>query len=98
MSESGRKASIQANIRQLAATLGQTPPYGFLFELCRDKLEYTVSGLSVTLSSNGLASGESEGYLADAALVLEVPTSFAWSVLPPLRMQLRVQAKYLPKF
>ena len=41
---------------------------------------------------------EVQGYLADAALVLEVPTSFAGSVLPPLRMQLRVQAKYIPKF
>jgi len=84
---------------QLAATLGLTSTGTDSYSsYAGDKLEYTVSGLSVTLSNNGLASGESEGYLADAALVLEVPTSFAGSVLPPLRMQLRVQAKYIPKF
>jgi len=83
----------------LAATLGLTSTGTDSYSsYAGDKLEYTVSGLSVTLSNNGLASGESEGYLADAALVLEVPTSFAGSVLPPLRMQLRVQAKYIPKF
>ena len=84
---------------QLAATLDLTSTGTDSYSsYAGDKLKYTISCLSVTLSNNGLASGESEGYLADAALVLEVPTSFAGSVLPPLRMQLRVQAKYIPKF
>jgi hypothetical protein len=39
----------------------------------------------MTLSNNGLASGESEGYLAGATLVLEVPSSFAGRLLPPAR-------------
>lgn len=83
---------------QLALTLGLTSTGDSYESYAGDELEYTLSDLHVTLSNNGLASGDSEGYLADATLVLEVPTSFAGSVLPPIRMLLKVQAKYVPKF
>lgn len=83
---------------QLALTLGLTATGDGYASYAGDELEYTISDLTVTLSNNGLASGESEGYLADTTLVLEVPSSFAGKVLPPVRMLLRVQAKYIPKF
>ena len=83
---------------QLAVTLGLTSTDDGYASYAGDELEYTISDLTVILSNNGLASGESEGYLADATLVLEVPTSFAGTVLPPLRMLLKEQAKYIPKF
>ena len=83
---------------QLAATLGLTSTGSGYARYAGDKLEYTISNLLVTLTNNGLASGESEGYLANATLVLEVPSAFAGTVLPPVRMLLRVQAKYIPKF
>ena len=83
---------------QLAATLGLTSTGSGYASYAGDELEYTLSELTVTLSNNGLASGESEGYLANATLVLEIPTGFAGRILPPVRMLLRVQAKYIPKF
>ena len=83
---------------QLAATLGLTSTGSGYASYAGDELEYTLSELAVTLSNNGLASGESEGYLANATLVLEIPTGFAGRILPPVRMLLRVQAKYIPKF
>ena len=83
---------------QLAATLGLTSTGSGYASYAGDELEYTLSELTVTLSNNGLASGESEGYLANATLVLEIPTGFAGRILPPVRMLLRVQAKYFPKF
>ena len=61
-------------------------------------LEYTLSDLSVRISNNSLASGQSEGYLATAALHLAVPMSFAGKLLPPAQLDLRVDAKYVPKF
>ena len=61
-------------------------------------LEYTLSDLSVRISNNSLASGQSEGYLATATLHLEVPMSFAGKLLPPAQLDLRVDAKYVPKF
>lgn len=79
-------------------TLGLTSTGNGYASYTGDKLEYTISDLNVTLSNNGLASGMSEGYLADATLVLEVPPSFAGRLLQPLRMLLKVQAKYIPKF
>ena len=83
---------------QLAATLGLNSTGSGYASYAGDELEYTISELAVTLSNNGLASGESEGYLANATLVLEIPTGFAGRILPPVRMLLRVQAKYIPKF
>ena len=83
---------------QLAVTLGLTSTGDGYASYAGDKLEYTISDLNVTLSNNGLASGESEGYLAGATLVLEVPSSFAGKLLPPLKMLLKVQAKYIPRF
>ena len=61
-------------------------------------MEYTLSDLSVRISNNSLASGQSEGYLATATLHLEVPMSFAGKLLPPAQLDLRVDAKYVPKF
>lgn len=83
---------------QLAVSLGLTSTGDGLASYAGENLEYSISDLAVTLSNNGLASGESEGYLADATLILEVPTSLAGKTLPHLRMLLRVQAKYIPKF
>ncbi|MEG1577792.1 MAG: hypothetical protein RR336_03395 [Oscillospiraceae bacterium] len=83
---------------QLATTLGLTSTGSGYASYAGEKLEYTISALDVTLSNNGLASGESEGYLADATLVLEVPSGFAGRLLPPVRMLLKMQAKYIPKF
>ena len=63
-----------------------------------NELEYTLSDLSVHISNNAIASGRSEGYLATATLHLEIPTRFAGRVLPPVSLNLQVQAKYIPKF
>ena len=43
---------------------------------------------------------DGEGYMkyATATLHLEVPTRFAGRVLPPVSLNLQVQAKYIPKF
>ena len=82
----------------LALTMGLTSIGDGYAKYAGDELEFTVSELRVTLSNNGLASGQSEGYLADATIVLEIPTRFAGTVLPPIRMTLKVQAKYMPLF
>ena len=63
-----------------------------------NELEYTISDLSVRISNNAITSGQSEGYLATATLHLEVPTRFAGRILPPISINLRVEAKYIPKF
>ena len=82
----------------LSSTLGLSPVGGGYAKYADGETEYTISNLSVRVSNNGLGSGSSTGFLGNATLTLEVPTSFAGSVLPPVRMVLKVQAKYIPKF
>jgi hypothetical protein len=82
----------------LTNTLGLIPAGGGYAKHAGDELEFTVSSLTVTLSNNGLASGQSEGFLAEASILLEVPARFIGTILPPIRMTLKVQAKYMPLF
>ena len=63
-----------------------------------EKVEFSLSDFSVQVRNNGLRSGETTGYTAEAALVLEIPVRFLTSVLPPLRLPVHVQASYTPVF
>ena len=82
----------------LSYILGLTTDGDGYMKYAGNELEYTLSDLSVHISNNAIASGQSEGYLATATLHLEVPTRFAGRVLPPVSLNLQVQAKYIPKF
>lgn len=82
----------------LSYILGLTTDGEGYMKYAGNELEYTLSDLSVHISNNAIASGRSEGYLATATLHLEVPTRFAGRVLPPVSVNLRVEAKYIPKF
>ena len=82
----------------LSYILGLTTDGEGYMKYAGNELEYTLSDLSVHISNNAIASGRSEGYLATATLHLEVPTRFAGRVLPPVSLNLQVQAKYIPKF
>ncbi len=37
-------------------------------------------------------------FLSEATIELEVPLSFGWESLPPMRITLHVKAGYTPKF
>jgi len=66
-----------------------------------DAVEFKLSGLSVDLDNMPLAPGSPDnahGFLADATIRLEVPVRFGGKLLPPMRINLRVQAKYMPLF
>ena len=82
----------------LSYILGLTKDGEGYMKYAVNELEYTLSDLSVHISNNAIASGRSEGYLATATLHLEIPTRFAGRVLPPVSLNLQVQAKYIPKF
>ena len=82
----------------LAMTLGLTSNGSGYMKVIGGEVEYTLSGLSVDISNNALASGQSDGFLADTTIVLEVPTGFVGAVLPPVRITLKTQAKYIPVF
>lgn len=63
--------------------------------------EFRLSGLSVSLHNMPLAPGSkdnSKEFLADAVVRLEVPVSFGGKHLPPMVINLKAQAKYMPLF
>ena len=81
--------------------LGLRYESGWHVKYTGDDVEFRLSGLSVDLSNMPLAPGSPDnanGFLADAAILLEVPVYWGGKTLPPMRINLRVQAKYMPLF
>ena len=62
--------------------------------------EFRVWGLSVSIRNAPFAAGDtaSARFLADCAINLEVPVSFGGRLLPPMRITVRTDAGYIPKF
>ena len=65
-----------------------------------DGTEYAVYGLSVNVDNAQFAptSADIPQFSATSYISLEVPLSFCGDVLPPMRVQLCVKSKYIPKF
>lgn len=61
--------------------------------------EYRLSGLQVEVTNTGLAPGSADRNLeVEARVTIEIPMSFGWGAVPPLTMELRTKAAYMPKF
>jgi len=62
-------------------------------------LEYTISNLDVNILNTELApNGNSKKFESEVWLTLEVPLSFGWDKLSPLRIRMKTNAGYTPKF
>lgn len=86
---------------RLDQLLGLRKENGYHVKYAGDDVELRLSGLSVDLDNMPLAPSNpdnSTGLLADAVIRLEVPVSFGGETLPPMVINLRVQAKYMPIF
>ena len=82
----------------LSKTLGLSHERGRYVKYAGSEKEFSISGLSVYIENNGLASGQSEGYTATGDLYLEIPVHFLGNLLPPLRMTIQASATYMPLF
>lgn len=61
--------------------------------------EYRLYGLKVEIRNAPLSPGNTNhNFEADARIDIEIPLSFGWSILPPLKMEIRTRAAYMPKF
>lgn len=90
------QASVYEEMDQL---LGLTTSGGKHIKMAGGKMEYALSGLSMTYKNGPLVpSGTSSAFGATAAVTLEVPVSFAGDALPPLIIRLKIRAEYTPKF
>lgn len=86
---------------RLDELLGLEYSAGYHVKYAGDALEFRLSGLSVDLKNMPLAPGRTDndsGFLADAVIRLEVPVRFGGRVRPPMVINLKTQAKYMPLF
>ena len=86
---------------QLDNTLGLSQKSGKHVKYAGETLEYSVWGLEVDIKNAPFApsnAADADKFLAEATIELEVPLSFAWASLPPMRITLHVKAGYTPKF
>ena len=61
--------------------------------------EYRVSDLNVTIVNTPFAPGNAnQNFEAQVSVLLEIPLSFGWEMLPPVRMTIHTKAAYMPKF
>jgi hypothetical protein len=86
---------------RLDQLLGLRRENGYHVKYAGNAVEFRLSALSVSLKNMPLAPANpdnSKGFLADAIIRLEVPVSFGGKSLPPMTINLKVQAKYMPLF
>lgn len=61
--------------------------------------EYRISGLVFEIENVPLTPGNAEqNFQADIRIQMEIPLSFGWELVPPLIMEVRTKAAYMPKF
>ncbi|HBI52413.1 MAG TPA: hypothetical protein DDX72_06490, partial [Ruminococcaceae bacterium] len=66
-----------------------------------DRVEYAVYGLSVNIDNSPFAPSSTNGiqeFQATSKITLEVPLSFGGDLLPPMKVDLLVKSRYMPKF
>ena len=86
---------------QLDTTLGLSQQSGRHIKMAGEDLEYSVWGLDIDIINAPFAPSNPDTagrFQAAATIDLEVPLSFGWSFLPPMRITLHVEATYIPKF
>lgn len=84
---------------QLDSLLGLETKNGYHIKTQDSGYEYRLSRLNINLQNTSLSPGNtSKNFEADVRIQLEVPLSFGWELLPPLKMAVRTQAGYTPKF
>jgi hypothetical protein len=84
----------------LADTLGLSQQDGKYVKYAGETPEYSLWRLEIYIKNAPFAPLNAVGddFLAEATIELEVPLSFTWTSLPPMRITLNVKAGYMPKF
>ncbi len=85
--------------RRLDRLLGTQEEGGYHVKVCDGGFEYRISGLILEIENVPLTPGNAEqNFQADIRIQMEIPLSFGWGLVPPLIMEVRTKAAYMPKF
>lgn len=86
---------------RLESTLGVRRETGKYVKYAGPDVEYTLSGLSVSMQNAPLApssTGSISQLSATGTVDVEVPLSFGWGHLPPLKITMKLKGGFTPKF
>jgi len=86
---------------RLTDLLGLQREGSTLVKYAGGEVEYRLSNLSVTVVNAPFAPADrntAPQFLAHATIRLEVPLSFGWARLPPMRITIRTTAGWTPRF
>lgn len=84
---------------QLDELLGTEKSGGYHVKQQEGGYEYRLSGLNLVIEQPSLAPGVTDlDFKADVWITIEIPLSFGWELVPPLKMVLQTQAIYMSKF
>lgn len=85
--------------KKLEELLGLQVEGGQYVKRTGGEAEYKLSSLSTTIINSPFAPGSNEDvFEAESYIHLEVPLSFGWDHLPPLKIRLKVKSRYVAKF
>lgn len=86
---------------RLESTLGVTTESGKYVKYTGPDVEYTLSDLTVSMQNAPLAptnTGDISQLSATGTVDVEVPLSFGWEHLPPLKITMKLKGGFTPKF
>lgn len=84
---------------RLDKLLGTTSQGGYHVKALENGFEYRLSDLRVSILNTPLTPGNAnQNFEADVRVTIEIPLSFGWDAVPPLTMEIRTRAAYMPKF
>jgi hypothetical protein len=86
---------------RLAGDMGLRHEGVYYVKYSGDVIEYRVSGLKINAINAPFAPSDrdkAQKFLAEATIQLEVPLSFGWSKLPPMKITLYCKAGWTPRF
>ena len=79
--------------------LGTDLQGGYHVKTLEQGFEYRLSNLHVSIVNTPFTPGNTnQNFEADARITIEIPLSFGWDAVPPLTMEIRTRAAYMPKF
>ena len=79
--------------------LGTTTSQGYHVKEQPLGYEYRYNDLNIEITNTGLTPGNAnKNFEADVSVQIEIPLSFGWELVPPLEMDIRTKAAYMPKF
>ncbi len=90
------KGDVYDNLDEVLGTMGEG---SYHIKETANGYEYRIWGLGMDLINTPLTPGNADkNFEADIRVQIEIPLSFGWQMLPPLVMEIRTKAAYLPKF